>query len=197
VSNLTRLSYIRSLLNSIGNIQLLRVPYLSDQIFELYCYFRKLDEFVMRRKTPQCISNRAGFFSPHAKPGHPRSADYFILSDPSGGEDRDLILNGEFPGISGVNHSPDIVLAKSGTNEVISIYECKNYSGRLGRGVYREFIGYCKEMGLLSKANQMRINALIGTFPEMAPCIYTSGIASQIQVQKMKKTYNFTVSDSF
>ena len=197
MNNQTRLAHIQSLLNNLGNIHLLRTPYLSDQIFELYCYFRKLEEFVNRRKTPLCISKKTGFFSPHAKPGHPRSGDYFSLGDPSGGENRDLILNGEFPGISGVYHSPDIVLAKFDSDKIVSIYECKNYSGRLGPRVYREFIGFCKEMDLLSTANQIRINALIGTFPEMAPCIYTSAIADQSQAEKMKKKYNFAVIDHF
>ena len=64
-------------------------------------------------------------------------------------------------------------------------------------GCYREFIGFCKEMDLLSKANQIRINSLIGTFPEMIPCVYTSAIANQNYISKMKKAYNFMVVDNF
>ena len=117
------------------------------------------------------------------------------MSDPLGGEVRDLILNGEFPGESGIRHSPDIVLAESGKEKIVSIYECKNHSGALELGIYREFIGYSKELGLLSKANQNRINGLIGTFPELTPGIYTSAVARQNQMNKMKKKYNFTVND--
>ena len=196
MSRRTRLAYIQSLLNSIGNIRLFRIPLLSDQIFELFCYFRKLEEFINRGKTPICVSKRAGYFSPHLRPGYARSADYFRLADPLGGEVRELILNGQFIGDSGVYHSPDIVLAESDENRIVSIYECKNYSGTIGPGTYREFIGYCKETGLLSKANQVRINGLIGTFPELAPSIFTSGAVNQSQADKMKRKYNFNVFDN-
>lgn len=196
MSNKSRLNYIQSFLNRLQAIHLFHVPSLSDQIFELYCYFRKLEEFMNGGKIPRCQSKSPGIFRPHAKPGKSRSADYFRLIDPQGGEDRDLILNGQFQGISGVPHSPDIALTKPDKDEIVSIYECKN-SSSLGPGVYREFIGYCEEMGLLIKSNKNRFNAVIDTFTVMKPCIYTSASADQDYVGKMKKTYNFAVVDGF
>ena len=194
MSNQARLSSIQALLNRLQSIHLYRVPSLSDQIFELYCYFRKLEEFMNAGKNLRCQFKSPGIFKPHAKPGKPRSADYFRLIDPQGGENRDLILNGEFQGVSGVAHSPDIALTKPDENKIVSIYECKN-SSSLGPGVYREFIGYCEEMGLLVKSNRNRVNAVIDTFSVMKPCIYTSAYADQDHVGKMKKTYDFTVAD--
>ena len=184
------------MLAGFGGISLLRVPRFSDQVFELYCYIRKIEEFINVGRIPQCQSITPGVFKPHAKPGRPRAADYFRLIDPQGGEDRDIILNGEFQGISGISHSPDIVLTKSNENHIISIYECKNHSGSLGPGIYREFIGYCEETGLLVKSNRGRISALTDTFPVMVPCIYTSAVANQDHVEKVKKTYNFSVVDN-
>jgi hypothetical protein len=195
MNNQARLNQIQNLLSSLQNIRLFRIPSLSDQVFELYCYFRKLEEFVNGGKIPACQSRYPGIFRPHLKPGRPRSGDYFRLIDPQGGENRDLILNGEFKGISGILHSPDISLTQPDEDEIISIYECKNYSNSLGPGVYREFIGYCEEMGLLVRSNKGRFSAVINTFAVMTPCIYTSAIVNRDHAEKLKKTYNFSVVD--
>jgi hypothetical protein len=132
------MNYIRYMLAKFSSVHHFQIPSLSDQIFELYCYFRKIEEFADSGKIPLCQSKSPGIFRLHAKPGKPRTADYFRLVDPQHGEDRDLILNGEFEGVSGISHSPDIVLTKSDEDKIISIYECKNYSGSIGPGIYRE-----------------------------------------------------------
>jgi hypothetical protein len=195
MSNVTRISYINSLLQRLGTLRLLQNPTASDRIFELFCYFRKIDEFMIRGRTPECkMMTSLGIFQPHAKPGNPRSASYFSIVDPLGGETTDLILNGRFAGASGVLHSPDLVLARLDSNDVVSIYECKNHSGNLGLGVYREFIGYCEEMELLQKANRSRIKTLFDSSPEMRPCIYTSAVANRVHKEGME-TYNFSVKD--
>ena len=195
MSSPARLSYINSLLQRLGHLRLLSNPSASDRIFELFCYFHKIEEFMTRGRTPQCkMMTSLGIFQPHAKPGNPRSASYFSIIDPLGGETTDLILNGRFTGASGIFHSPDLVLAKLDSDEVVSIYECKNHSGALGLGVYREFIGYCEEMELLQKANRSRIKTLFDSSPEMRPCIYTSAVANRMHKEGME-IYNFSVRD--
>ena len=191
----TRLNYINSLLGRLGSLRFLSIPNASDQIFELYCYFRKVEEFINRGKQPQSKVITHGIFSAHAKPGNPRSSSYFTLIDPSG-DARDLILNGQFEGVSEIYHSPDLALTKCDSDEIVSIYECKNHSSPLGLGVYREFIGDCEEMGLVQKANKSRIKDLIDSYPELRPCIYTSAAANSVHKEKMK-TYGFTVVDCF
>jgi hypothetical protein len=154
-----------------------------------------MEEFVDRGKQPLSKVLNHGLFSAHAKPGHPRTASYFSLIERNG-DGRDLILNGQFVGSSGIAHSPDITLTKLDSNQVVSIYECKNHSSPLGIGVYREFIGYCKEMKLLQEANKSRIKDIIDSYPELGPCIYTSATANANHKEKVKR-YGFTVIDRF
>lgn len=91
MSNQARLNQIQNLLSRLQNIRLFRIPSLSDQVFELYCYFRKLEEFVNGGKILACQSRYPGIFRPHLKPGRPRSGDYFRLIDPKGGENRETM----------------------------------------------------------------------------------------------------------
>jgi len=167
----------------------------GDLIFEAYCYFRKARELADRGKTPVPCNTSGGVFAPHSKPGNPRTASYISFEDPLG-EDLNLYLNCSFSGKSRVEHSPDIVLTRSGTREdVVSVYECKNHSGRLGLTAYREFLGYCLEMRLLSIGpGSERLRTLRGAYPESKPCIYTSSLAHSTH-RKIGVTYGFDVID--
>lgn len=197
MSNQNRLSFINSMLTRLGNLRLLNLPHASGHTFELYCYFQKIEQFTNRGKTPRCNNPVHGvFFVPHVKPGSPRSTSYFSLVDSAGGETVDLILNGKFAGVSEIRHSPDIVLTAEGSDDIKAIYECKSYSGSLGIGVYREFIGFCQEMGLLRKANRDRVRAVTDPYPEMRSCIYTSAVANPAHVQGIG-IYDFAVVDRF
>jgi hypothetical protein len=146
-----------------------------------------------RGKTPQIKNVRNNTFSPHLKPGNPKSASYISFFDPNG-EALDLFLNGKFQGLSDIYHSPDLVLTTSTNDEIVSIYECKNHSGKLGLGIYREFIGYCEEMGLLVRGNRSKVKTLRDSYPEVRPCIYTSAVANRVHKENMKR-YDFTVVD--
>lgn len=187
------------MLNQLKTYQTAYVPNFSDQIFELFCYFKKIEEFKHNGKTPLCISTSRipGVFRPHFKPGWPRNADYFQIVGARTIENRDLILNGKFEGISGIFHSPDIALTKPHENKVITFYECKNYSGRISPGVYREFIGYCKEMGVSLASINSKFSAFTDTFSVMTPCLYTSGFADIDHIEKMKEKYNLAIRDHF
>ena len=165
----------------------------SELIFEIFCYFKKAKELMDRRKTPQFKNLNMNIFCPHAKPGRPKSASYISFSDQVG-ETLDLFLNGKFRGMSNIYHSPDLVLAKSKNGQIVSIYECKNHSGPLELGVYREFIGYCEEMGLLVRGNRSHIRTLRDSYPELRPCIYTSATANGNHKNNMRR-YDFTVID--
>ena len=63
MSNQAKLSIIQAFLNQLQNIQLHRVPSLSDQIFELFCYFRKLEEFMNAGKELRCQSKSQGILN--------------------------------------------------------------------------------------------------------------------------------------
>jgi hypothetical protein len=194
MSNPQRLYLINAMLERFGRNHLIRTRQLSEKVFELYVYLKKLEEFAQNGKTVICISiNRPGFFRPHFKPGKTRANDYFILRDPLRGNDLDLILNGTFDGLSGMKHSPDIALTGHNSNRIISIYECKNYTKKLTPEVYREVIGYCKELGILVTQNRSRLNDVINAFSVLTPSLYTSGTANPDHVQMMKSTYNFGI----
>jgi hypothetical protein len=197
MSDAQRLNSVNSLLTRLGSLNLYRLPYASDQIFEIYCYFRKIEQFINRSKIAEGKMINYGLFAPHSKPGRPRTASYFSIRDPLGGQAHDLILNGRFTGTSGINHSPDITLTPENDDKIISIFECKNYSARLGLGVFREFIGYYEEMGLLRTANRDRIEDVISIYPEMKSCIYTSAVAASTHKENMMRRYGFATIDRF
>jgi hypothetical protein len=143
-----RLGVIQNLLAQLGQYQILRKSQMPYHVFELYCYFRKAKELMDRGKLPIFRNPQGNVFAFHAKPGKPKTASYITFYDQNG-EDMNLFLNAEFPGRSKVLHSPDMILTSSKNDEIASIYECKHLSGNLELDIYREFIGYCEEMGLL------------------------------------------------
>lgn len=193
MSNITqRLNFIKSLLAQLGAYRVLLSSQTSEHVFELYCYFQKSKELMDRGKIPSFQNVRRNIFSVHAKPGNPRSASYISFHDPAG-ETLFLFLNGKFPGLSKIYHSPDLVLTTSKNDQIVSIYECKNHSGKLGLDVYREFIGYCEEMNLLVRGSRnQRIRTVRNSYPELRPCIYTSAIANKSHKNLMER-YDFTV----
>ena len=162
----------------------------DERVFELFCYFRKVEELVRRGKAPlpQKVRNRR--FSPHSKPGDPLSASYISFQD-TRGEPFDLFLNGKFQGRSGVKHSPDIVLRETRSEKILSVYECKNHSGTLGLIYYREFIGYLDEMNIRKWGRSTTFRDFL---PELRPCIYTSAIANPSS-NLMRDQYDFDVID--
>lgn len=60
MSSSVRLGLIRHLLIHLGRTPFFRTPHCSDQIFELYCYFRKLEDFVNRGKRATLINVSSG-----------------------------------------------------------------------------------------------------------------------------------------
>ena len=201
MNRLDRIRALRVLLSSLGLTGVGR-PYnslLSSNIFELYCYMKKLNEFQASGKSPimVSISGNPHVFRPHLSPGTPRNADYFQLIGNRASENRDLILNGQFEGISGIYHSPDIVLTEQNDNQVITFYECKHYSGRLTPNVYREFIGYCKEMGITISKSGSRYSAFANTFSVMTPCLFTSACARSDHKDSLREAYNLEIRDRY
>lgn len=195
MSNITqRINFINSLLAQLGPYRALLAGQTSVRIFELYCYFRKAEELMNRGKLPIPQNIRGNVFSPHAKPGNAGSASYISFSDQAG-ETLDLFLNVKFQGLSNVYHSPDIVLKASKNDQIVSVYECKNHHGKLGLGIYREFIGYCEEMNMLVRGNRnQKIRTLRNSYPELRPCIYTSAVTNKSHKSLMER-YDFSVID--
>lgn len=185
-----RLQALNLFLRQIGR---LRHPFRnpqSDLIFEMYCYFLKVNELMRRGKTPTPRMVVGNFFAPHAKPGNPQNASYISFEEPDS-ETWDLHLNCRFEGKSRVLHSPDIVLKEENSDNIISIYECKNHSGTLQLSIYREFLGYIEEMAI-PKYGQRHFR---GFFPEFRPCIYTSALAGPRRRAMLHK-YHFDVIDN-
>jgi hypothetical protein len=183
-----RIYEIRYLLSQIANSPIFNIPHFSDQIFEVYCYLKKVEEFRQNGKAPLCVSKTTGIFRPLHKPGLPRNGDYFHLMSNSSRGNLDIILNGTFEGPSGISHSPDIAVTDINQNKVITFYECKNYSGSLGPGVYREIIGYYKEFKCKKNPDYYDV---------ATPSIYTSGTANDFHKRRMKEKYNVIVNDLF
>ena len=189
-----RLNVIKSLLAQLGPYQVLLRSQVNEHIFEVFCYFQKSKELMDRGKIPSFLNVSGNKFSAHAKPGKPRSASYISFHDPAG-ETLNLFLNGKFLGRSKIYHSPDLALTTSKNDQIVSIYECKNHSGPLVLGVYREFIGYCEEMDLLVRGSRnQKIRTVRNSYPELRPCIYTSATAKKSHKNLMKR-YDFTVID--
>jgi hypothetical protein len=184
-----RINEIRRLLNQLASNPIFTIPRFSDQVFEVYCYLKKVEEFKQMGRTPICIQRTNGVFRPLHKPGlHRTNGDYFRLLGNNQDKTMDIFLNGTFTGQSGINHSPDIALTERNNDKVISFYECKNYSRCLGPGVYREMIGYCNEFKYKKSGFSDYVNAF-------TPAIYTSATADSIHVQKMKEKYNVIIND--
>jgi hypothetical protein len=68
------------------------------------------------------------------------------------------------------------------------------HSGYLGLGVYREFIGYLMETGLLSYKGKSKVQEFYGAFPELSPRIFTTATARVIH-GKIPTEYGFRVED--
>ena len=173
-----------------GNLKISLSKARNERIFELFCYFKKADELIKRGKSPIPRAIKpGGRFIPHSGPGDPLTASYLSFVEPNAGA-FDLFLNCRFRGVSGVRHSPDIVLRKSNAGSILSVYECKNHSWTLGLSYYREFIGYLREM----KIEGQRARLYRDLYPEMRPCIYTSAIAS-LSHSGIAGRYDFVVVD--
>jgi len=185
-----RLQFVNNFLIFLGGLGPLVANSRGERVFELLCYFRKVDELINRGKTPllRRVHNRR--FAPHSKPGDPLSASYISFQDVRG-EPFDLFLNGKFQGKSGVEHSPDIVLRETRNKTILSIYECKNHSGTLGLSYYREFIGYLQEMKVQKWGRSTTFRSF---YPELRPCIYTSAKANPSS-NLMRDQYDFEVVD--
>jgi hypothetical protein len=189
VTNDQKLRYINDFLSTVLRLR----PFVSNgrcnRVFEVYCYFRKAQEFVRRGKsiTPHNIRGRT--FVAHSGPGNHMSASYLSVQE-SNGPVFDLFLNGEFRGKSGINHSPDIVLQQQIDRRIVSIYECKYHHHSLNLRYYREFIGYLQEMKLLARGHGTERNL----YPEMRPCIYTSAVAP-LSNRLIQEQYDFDVVD--
>lgn len=190
VTKRQRLQFVNSFLSFLGGLRPFVASARGERVFELLCYFKKVDELIKRGKTPSLQNVQHHRFAPHSKPGNPISASYISFQDVRG-EPFDLFLNGKFEGRSGAKHSPDIVLRETKSEKILSVYECKNHSGTLGLSYYREFIGYLEEM----KVQKWGRNATFRNFyPELRPCIYTSAIANPSS-NLMQDQYDFDVID--
>jgi hypothetical protein len=185
-----RIDEINRLLNTLAGSPIYNIPRFSDQVYEIFCYLRKIEEFRQNGKRPVCRCRSPGVFVPLRRPGNIPNGDYFQLMSNTGTRAyMDIFLNGTFEGQSGICHSPDIVLTDHG--KVVTFYECKNYSGRrIGPGIYRELIGYCKEF-------KCRKNAYNDFFDVMTPALYTSGSAGDADIESMKDTYNVIIKEFF
>lgn len=190
VTNKQRLQFINGFLKVLRKLKPLVANSRNERIFELSCYFQKANELINRGKTPLPQNVKQGRFTPHSKPGDPFSASYISFQDASG-ETFDLFLNGRFRGKSGVRHSPDIVLKESKSEKILSIYECKNHSGKLNLNHYREFIGYLEEMKVPGRRSAAILRNL---FPETRPSIYTSATANMLHAP-IRNRYDFDVID--
>jgi len=188
VTKTQRLQFVNNFLSAMHMLRPLVASSRNERVFELFCYFRKVDELTKRGKTPLLQNIRNHRFVPHSKPGNPLSASYISFQEAKG-ETFDLFLNAKFQGRSGAEHSPDIVLRETRSEKILSIYECKNHSGTLGLNYYREFVGYLEEMRIPKRRHNLTFRNL---YPELRPCIYTSAIASPSSNQ-MRNQYDFDV----
>ncbi len=194
VTKSQRLQFVNSFLNSLGQFRSLVANSRNDRVFELFCYFRKVDEWIRRGKSPMPQNVSKSTFAPHSKPGNPMTASYVSLQE-TNEETFDLFLNGRFRSRSGIEHSPDIALVRQTSGDVLSIYECKNHSGTLGLNYYREFIGYLEEMKLPIRGPGTRYYEwFLNLYPEMRPCIYTSAVANFAH-RYIQDKYGFRVID--
>jgi hypothetical protein len=190
VTKAQRLQSVNNFLNTLGGLRPLAAKSRGERVFELFCYFRKVQELIQRGKTPVLHEVKNRRFIPNSKPGNPLSKSYISFEEARSGR-FDLFLNGEFQGKSGVEHSPDIVLREAISRKILSIYECKMHSGRLEKRYYREFIGHLEEM----KIRKWGLNVLFREFyPELRPCIYTSATANTSS-NPMLDQYDFDIID--
>lgn len=163
----------------------------SDKLFELFCYFLKVNELINRGKIPVVHNAVGGTFRPHFNPGDPYTASYLSFHDQNPNHVTvNLILNGRFIGKSRVRHSPDIALIEEGSEEITTFYECKQHTRTLGLSIYREFIGYLEEMKIPKRGQKRSRNI----FPLLRPCLYTSANAGP-NADALQDQYQFTVED--
>lgn len=190
----SRIYSINKFLSNLSAIRNLALNLHPDKLFETECFLLTANRLVNRNKQPFAVNQQNGF-RPLYNPGNPLNYSYLRFIDRDNqGVDLYLSMNAQVPGSTGVLHSPDIVLTHNSVDgPVHSIYECKNYSNRLGIGVYREFIGFLKELGLNIWGS--RSKNMFRAMPDMSPRIYTSAIASVVHQQMAQDKYGFSVED--
>jgi hypothetical protein len=108
-------------------------------------------------------------------------------------ERTELFLNSQVSKRTPVPHCPDIILTVGNRRDLCSVYECKDYSGRLGIEVYREFIGLLIELGLV-RMNNRGANMVDRILPNLSPKIYTTAIKLASHCP-LEETYGFLVED--
>lgn len=162
-------------------------------MFELECYFHTAIRLALRNKTPRAVNVSHGFV-PLYNPGNAVRASHLHFTDNSDptAPVMKLLLNHSVEGRCSVEHSPDILLTIEPSNETYSIYECKMSSQpQLDLKFYREFIGFLVELGL-TKTNNRSMSQRYTAFPDLAPRIYTTAIASRAH-RPIETNYGFVV----
>jgi hypothetical protein len=159
-------------------------------VFELYCYFRKVESFIKRGKTIRVNNVVGGVFKPNLRPNSASAGSYISLTEP-GAKSFDLILNGQFRGKSGADHSPDITLMESGTDLILSIYECKLHARSLNLRYCREFLGFLNELKI---PNHKYSSSTRNLYPELRSSIFTTASKPWSAIQ-MQTKYDFDIVD--
>ena len=77
----------------------------------------------------------------------------------------------------------------------MSFFECKNYPGNIGPEIYREMIGYCKELGI---KNNSTAREYTEAYPVLTSSLLTSAkCGDSLAVRFMKTKYNFDIIEGF
>lgn len=168
-------------------------PRFSEKLFELECYLSTAAQIASlnRKPIPENLGP-GGRFEPLWNPGAIGNGSYFRFEHLGReGEDMSLYMNASVS--SGnretrVLHSPDIVLVRPSL-KILSISECKYYSGSLPLSTYREFIGFLEEL-----TPTMIDPSWHRATPEMYSRIYTTAIANPLH-SSIPQSYGFVVQD--
>jgi len=190
-SRTQRIQRIQQLLNQLGVIQSIRLSGRTEKLFELECYLRTAARLAQRNKIPRAMNTSGRVFRVLYNPGNIANASHLAFVDRSepSAEKMELFMNCEVRGKSSVEHSPDILLTIGSTR--LSIYECKEYSTPLDISVYREFIGFLVELGLV-RANGRNSRLVDRVLPELSPRIYTTASVLPHHAP-LARTYGFSL----
>lgn len=185
-----RLQFVQNFLRQVLGVQPIVVNGRNAAVFELYCYFKKVEWFIRRGKTVRVNNAVGGVFRPNLGPSASLAGSYISLTEPYTAT-FDLILNGQFRGKSGADHSPDITLIESDTELILSIYECKLHALYLNLRYCREFLGFLNELRV---PNQKYISATRNLYPELRSSIFTSA-SKPMSALQMQNKYDFDIVD--
>jgi hypothetical protein len=190
MSTSPRLQFVQNFLTQVLGLQPTVINRRNSTVFELYCYFKKVEWFVRRGKMVRINNVPRGIFRPNLGPNTPTAGSYISLTEAQTAT-FDLVLNGQFRGKSGADHSPDITLIERDSGLILSIYECKLHALHLNLRYCREFLGFLNELRI---PNQKYVSTTRDLYPELRSSIFTSASKPPSAIQ-MQSKYDFDIVD--